>query len=101
MTVIVNDYVLVRPYSANVVTLGVGQRTDVLVTANGKPTDAIWMRSAMDIYCFPLATQHPALVAVCYPSANQNMRPSTTATPWTSNNCANVSIVAVRHERIQ
>lgn len=31
MTVISNDFVAVEPYTTNVVTLGVGQRTDVIV----------------------------------------------------------------------
>lgn len=45
MTVIANDFVPVMPYTTNVVTLGIGQRADVIVEAIGKSTDAVWMRS--------------------------------------------------------
>ena len=47
MTVIATDYVPIVPYTADVITLGVGQRTDVLVTALDTPTAAIWMRSEL------------------------------------------------------
>ena len=33
------------------VTLGVGQRTDILVTANGSSTDAVFMRSDISAFC--------------------------------------------------
>ena len=92
MKVIAVDFVPVKPYDTKVVTLGIGQRTDVLVTANGKPTDAVWMRADMDVGCYPGAEQPHALAAIYYPKANQNARPNTTATPWDSNGCVNVSI---------
>lgn len=46
MTVIANDFVPVEPYVTDLVTLSVGQRTDVVVEAIGKPGDAVWMRTA-------------------------------------------------------
>ena len=90
MTVIANDFVPVQPYTTSVVTLGVGQRSDILVEANGKPTDAVWMRSDLDSSCFTTeATQPHALAAMYYPEANSTS-PNTTATPWTSDSCSNV-----------
>jgi len=47
MTVIANHFVPVVPYDVEVVTLGVGQRTDIVVEASGKPSDAVWMRSTL------------------------------------------------------
>lgn len=44
MTVIATDFVPTKPYTTDVVTLGVGQRTDVLVTASNSPGSAFWMR---------------------------------------------------------
>ena len=89
MTIIANDFVPITPYTTSVVTLGVGQRTDVLVKASGKFTDTVWMRSDIDLACFPSTNQPHALAAIYYPEAEKNVRPNTTATPWTSN-CANV-----------
>ncbi|KAF2084141.1 multicopper oxidase [Saccharata proteae CBS 121410] len=45
MTVIANDYVPLNPYNTTAVTLGVGQRTDVLVTADLDSTSAVFMRA--------------------------------------------------------
>lgn len=44
MKVIANDFVPVTPYDTQFVTLGVGQRTDVLVTANAAPGN-YWLRA--------------------------------------------------------
>ncbi|TKA66579.1 hypothetical protein B0A49_06046 [Cryomyces minteri] len=44
MTVISNDFVPVNPYVTDLITLAVGQRTEVIVEGTGKPTDAVWMR---------------------------------------------------------
>ena len=85
MTVIANDFVPVKPYVTNKVTLGIGQRTDVLVLANGKPTDAVFMRS--DMVC-SLTNQPNALAAIYYPQADTTAKPNTTATPYTSS-CTN------------
>lgn len=92
MTVIANDFVLLKPYTTKVVTLGAGQRSDVLVKATGKVTDAVWMRSDLDQACFQSTVKQPhALAAIYYPEADLHRAPSTMATPWSSNNCANVS----------
>jgi len=44
MTIFENDYVPIVPYSQSVVTLGVGQRSDVIVEANGNANGSYWMR---------------------------------------------------------
>ena len=93
MTVFANDFIPVQPYTTSVITLGVGQRSDVLVEANGKSTDAVWMRSDLDQGCGPLAaSQSRALAAIYYPDAGPTL-PSTTATPYTSPNCSNVCVI--------
>lgn len=80
LTVIANDFVPIVPYNTKVVTLGIGQRADVLVTANvGSFTDAFWMRSNISQIC-SLTKQPYALAAIYYDYANTNNAP--TSTPW-------------------
>ncbi|KAJ5720790.1 multicopper oxidase [Penicillium malachiteum] len=90
MTVIANDYVPVKPYETNVVTLGAGQRTDIIVNATGSATDMVWMRSDIDMVCLEdTATFPTALAAIHYESANTRATPKTIGTTWESNNCRN------------
>ncbi|UNI13671.1 hypothetical protein JDV02_000393 [Purpureocillium takamizusanense] len=77
MTVIANDFVTVEPYTTNVVTLGVGQRADVLVTADGPADGAYWMRANMSVTC-SLTKQPNALAAVYYDDANVSEAPKST-----------------------
>lgn len=78
MTVIANDFVQVEPYDTKVVTLGVGQRSDVLVKANaGNPRSAFWIRS--NITSCSLAKQPLALAALYYDQADQNESPTSSA----------------------
>lgn len=88
MTVIANDYVPVQPYNATVVTLGIGQRTDVLVRATGSPTSAYWMRS--NITC-SYSHQPNALAVVYYEKADTTSVPKSTPHNYTAG-CLNVSI---------
>lgn len=69
MTVVANDFVAVEPYETSVVTLGIGQRTDVLVRANGT-LDAYWMRSNVSEPC-SLSLQPHGLAAVYYDGADE------------------------------
>lgn len=90
MTVIANDYVPVQPYTTKVVTLGPGQRTDIIVNATGSPTDVVWMRSDIDMVCLQtVATIQTALAAIYYESADSSSTPDTTGTTWESRNCQN------------
>ena len=63
MTVMANDFVPVEPYTTDVVTLGIGQRTDVVVEAKLPSDSAIWMRSDLSAKC-ALANQPHALAGV-------------------------------------
>ncbi|KAK1966049.1 multicopper oxidase [Colletotrichum sublineola] len=91
LTVIANDFVGVEPYDTKVVTLGIGQRTDVLVKANAgnnNPRGAYWMRS--NITSCSLANQPLGLAAVYYDQADQTKAPTSTA--WNvpdPGNCVN------------
>ncbi|KAF4549390.1 Multicopper oxidase-like protein 6 [Elsinoe fawcettii] len=88
LTVIANDFVQVEPYSTNVITLGVGQRTDIIVEATGKDTDAVWMRA--DIICSPTLVTGAAAV-VYYDHANTTALPTTntSVTPEQKAHCGN------------
>jgi FtsP/CotA-like multicopper oxidase with cupredoxin domain len=82
-TVIANDLVPVQPYSTSVITLGVGQRTDVVVTAVGKTGQSFWMRSNLGTLgagCSVTDGVSPeALAAIYYQGANTNAVPTTTS----------------------
>lgn len=68
-----------KPYTTNVVTLAVGQRTDVLVTANvGTSDSSFWMRSNISTTC-SLSNQPNALAAIYYDGADTNSTPASTA----------------------
>ena len=89
LTVIANDFVPIVPYETHVVTLGVGQRCDVLVRATGSGADAVWMRSDISTLC--AATNQPhALAAVHYPEAKDSTVPSTIGYLINDTNCTNV-----------
>jgi FtsP/CotA-like multicopper oxidase with cupredoxin domain len=88
LTVIANDFMPIRPYDTKFVTLGIGQRTDVLVKANGKPTDAVWMRVQAPTDCAN-ARQRLALAAIYYNKANTTSVPQTTAWPDDDHPCTN------------
>ena len=78
MTVIAQDFVPITPYTTNVVTLGVGQRVDVLVTANaGNAKSSYWMRSNQT--SCSLANQPYAVAAVFYDQADQTVSPTSQA----------------------
>lgn len=94
LTVIANDYVPVVPYTTSVVTLGVGQRTDVLVNATGSETDRVWMRADLDLNpsCGEtFSSQAHALAVVFYDNATGDDAPTSNAYTWNSSDCDNVS----------
>ncbi|KAK0749196.1 laccase with copper binding domain [Schizothecium vesticola] len=88
MTVIANDFTPIHPYTTTTVTLAVGQRTDVLVTASAASTTSVWMRSRLTCAS---SLQPLALAAVYYNDANPNLAPTSTPSPLspTTNQCAN------------
>ncbi|KAJ9628503.1 hypothetical protein H2203_002402 [Taxawa tesnikishii (nom. ined.)] len=81
MTVIANDFVEVQPYETDLVTLGVGQRSNVVVEATGKSGDLVWMRSTLAGGCNANDGVSPEAVAVIYyQNADQNAVPVTNST---------------------
>ena len=84
------DYVPVKPYVTDVVTLGVGQRTDVVVNATGKSTDSVFMRSHISEICTN-GTQPLALAAIFYEDANRTAIPTSNPTEYDDSICGNVS----------
>jgi FtsP/CotA-like multicopper oxidase with cupredoxin domain len=85
LTVFANDFVPVVPYEVDVVTLGIGQRTDVIVKATGKPTDTVWMRSTLGKSAFDGGCtlndgiSPEAVAAIYYEKANTSAIPTTTS----------------------
>jgi FtsP/CotA-like multicopper oxidase with cupredoxin domain len=88
MTIIANDFVPVKPYNAQVVTLGVGQRTDIIVEGTGDSAGAFWMRSTVSSQCSH-TNQGFALAAIYYENANTTSTPQSVATLWNDTSCAN------------
>ncbi|KAI9148764.1 extracellular dihydrogeodin oxidase/laccase-like protein [Paramyrothecium foliicola] len=90
LIVVANDFVPVKPYTTKVVTLGVGQRTDVLVKASGNPGDSVWMRADLDVPCLNVTSIQPnATALVLYPDADPAVVPTSEKAEWVSNNCQN------------
>ncbi|EQL01739.1 ascorbase and Cu-oxidase [Ophiocordyceps sinensis CO18] len=78
MTVIANDFVTVEPYETKVVTLGIGQRADVLVKANGT-LGAYWMRTNVSEPC-SISAQPLGVAAIYYDGADETKAPR--SVPW-------------------
>jgi len=85
LLVIANDFTEVVPYSTKIVTLAIGQRTDVIVQglANGK--GSYWMRSTMTSCA---ATTQPLAKAIVHYDES-GFKPNTTAWEDNTDPCAN------------
>lgn len=101
MTVIATDYVPVVPYTADVITLGVGQRTDILVTASQPPMSSWWMRSQLpgQALCGGLGTpsgpggSYPQVLAeIYYDVAPPGVTPTSTSTVTSDISCENAPL---------
>ena len=77
MKVIANDFVPLQPYETEVVTLGVGQRTDILVKAEGDTDAAYWMRSTISLNCSAAETLYGKAI-ILYENASEDSMPSST-----------------------
>ena len=77
MTVFANDFVPIQPYDTDLITLAVGQRSDVLVKATGKPTDSVWMRGFRPGNCGPSAGGEEVKAAIFYENADRSQQPTT------------------------
>ncbi|KJZ75176.1 hypothetical protein HIM_05370 [Hirsutella minnesotensis 3608] len=97
MTVIANDFVTIEPYETDVVTLGIGQRTDVIVEANDpQGVGAYWMRSNVSAAC-SLSAQPFGLAAIYYDYVNETTTPR--SSPWNApepGTCANDDLALTR-----
>ncbi|KAK4447445.1 multicopper oxidase-domain-containing protein [Podospora aff. communis PSN243] len=92
LTVIAVDFTPIQPYDTTVVSLGVGQRADVLVTANvGSSESSFWMRSSI-ASC--TVARHPhAVASVYYDDADLTRLPTTAASDLSdSDACAGDSL---------
>lgn len=89
MTVMANDFVPVQPYTTNVVTLGVGQRTDVIVRANLPAGSSVFMRSLISSNCSSAGNSTEALAAIFYDGANTTLTPPSNATSIDDSHCGN------------
>jgi FtsP/CotA-like multicopper oxidase with cupredoxin domain len=79
LKVVSNDMVDVEPYMTEVVTLGIGQRSNVIVEANGE-LDAYWMRSSVSTGRCGLNSNPNALAAVYYDDTDTSIEPE--SEPW-------------------
>lgn len=86
MTIVANDFVPVEPYEATYVTLGVGQRTDIIVEATGSPGEAYWMRSFNGICGDPRTNtfDEDGMAVIFYEGANTIVLPDSAA--WATPN---------------
>ena len=87
MQVMAYDFVPIVPYDTEIVTLGVGQRADVIVQANFSSTSSWWMRST--ISSCSLGDQPIGLAMIYYEDADTSVTPNSTAWVDTTVPCAN------------
>lgn len=88
--IISNDFVPVVPYTVDMVKLGVGQRTEIIVTGKNCSTEAVWMRitegpsglGAVGTTGCSLndGLSYEATAAIYYESADVSIPPNTTST---------------------
>lgn len=90
-TVISNDFVPIIPYETDVLSIGIGQRADIIVEATGSSTDTLWMRSDVSENC-AVSKQGKAKAPIYYEHANTNTLPNTTATPYDDSYCGNTPL---------
>ncbi|KAI9710803.1 MAG: hypothetical protein M1812_007351 [Candelaria pacifica] len=85
MTVIANDFVPIKSYNTTVVTMGIGQRTDVIVHAKQNATGPFWMRAHINTVCAQV-NQPDALAIIYYKGKKtytDTLKPNSTAWPQT------------------
>jgi FtsP/CotA-like multicopper oxidase with cupredoxin domain len=93
LTVIALDLVPVQPYTTDVVTLGVGARADILVTALNTPTASIWMRTyAPGTQECGGSSQGNTSAAIYYENADTSVLPTSQPFVVMDNTCAEDSL---------
>jgi FtsP/CotA-like multicopper oxidase with cupredoxin domain len=95
LQVIANDFTPIVPYETNVVTLGVGQRSDVIVKAIGNSSQSFWMRGTQALNCTSTSSPYGKAV-VLYEHADISSLPTTAPYFLPELNCANVSSVEAK-----
>lgn len=76
LKVMANDYVEIQPYETDVVTLGVGQRTDVLIEGKNSSTQgAYWLRAVAPHDCAANDGQNVGKAAIYYEDADDSQLP--------------------------
>lgn len=104
LKVVAIDFVPISPYTTTVISLGVGQRMDILVEGTGKSTGSYYMRArnsqgpGCDQSIVPPANF--ALAVVNYQHATPDQLPSSTAAPF-DDTCSDASITLARPYRPQ
>lgn len=90
-SVIAHDFVPVKPYTTKNITLGVGQRADIIVNGNGKKNGAYWMRStATDC---SLIANHFATAAIYYEGADHSKQPNSTS--WGASTVCEFPVIGI------
>lgn len=56
LTVIAADFVPITPYTASSISIGIGQRYDIVFTANQNSAKAYWLRAYPDSFCSGINT---------------------------------------------
>ncbi|RFU25815.1 hypothetical protein B7463_g10521, partial [Scytalidium lignicola] len=93
MTVIANDFVPIVPYETQVVTLGIGQRSDVLITGLPGATGSYTMRSSIASIPCSFSSNPDATAIVYYKHEALALgTPNSTAWPAWTNSVANSCI---------
>jgi FtsP/CotA-like multicopper oxidase with cupredoxin domain len=83
-TVIAQDFVPIVPYETDLITLAIGQRTDVIVEATGTSKDSFWFRSTLGVgpqaCSLPDGISPNAMAVIYYEDADPDTIPTTTST---------------------
>ncbi|KAI7502632.1 Laccase-3 [Hortaea werneckii] len=87
LQVISSDFVPIQPYYTDVLSIGMGQRYDVLVTANmSSAASDFWIRAIPDSYCSESANTNDIKGILHYGSSTGT--PNTIAFTYDSNDCS-------------
>ncbi|KAI0133724.1 multicopper oxidase [Xylariales sp. AK1849] len=78
MTVIATDLVPIKPYTTDVLSIGIGQRYDVIIEANQDAGD-YWMRAIPDTACSATNDNQDDIKAIVRYDASSTLDPDSTA----------------------
>ena len=77
LTVIANDFVPLKPYTTDMITLAPGQRADIIVEGIMNSTAAVWMRSNLTSCSATDGVSTEAVAAIYYEDADTSAIPTT------------------------